>query len=68
VVAVHYVLVVRFAAALLKASLIACPAVLSEATAIREIKTRSKAYSVRSWPSSSRHRRVNRFFVIFVLS
>jgi len=52
---VNYVVVVRFAAALLKASLIACPAVFSEATAIREIKTRSKAYSVKSWPSSSFH-------------
>jgi hypothetical protein len=41
-----YVLVVRFAAALLKASLIACPALCSEATAIKEIKTNSKAYSV----------------------
>ena len=45
---VSYVLVVRFAAALEKASLIACPALCSEATAIREIKTNRRAYSVKS--------------------
>jgi hypothetical protein len=48
-----YVFVVRFAPALLKTSLIACPAVFNEATAIREIKTISRAYSVKSCPSSS---------------
>jgi hypothetical protein len=47
------VFVVRLAAELEKASLTACPATWSEATAINEIKTKSNAYSVKSWPSSS---------------
>ena len=55
--------VFRFAAAFLKTPLIAVAIVPSEPTAAKESKTSSKAYSVRSWPSSSCHSFIRRLFI-----
>jgi hypothetical protein len=47
--------VVRFVAALENTLLIVVPRVCIEAIATNAIKTMSRAYSVKSWPSSSFH-------------
>src|ERR1700722_11124413 len=50
-----HVVVCMFAATFENTMLTDCPTVFREATAIREINTRSNAYSVKTWPSSSSH-------------
>ena len=54
---------VRFAAALENTSLTTVARGPRKATAARESKTSSSAYSVRSCPSSSRHNRGTNFFI-----
>ena len=54
----NYVVAVRFVAALLNALLIAFAKVPSEAIAARASNTSNSAYSVKSWPSSSFHKRI----------
>jgi len=53
--------VVRFAAAFEKTWVTAVPTDFTAVAATRAIRTRSNAYSVRSWPCSSCHRRLIRF-------
>ena len=54
---------VKFAAALENTSLMAVARGPRKATAAKESKTNSKAYSVRSSPPSSGHNRAKSFFI-----
>jgi hypothetical protein len=64
---VSYVLaVLRFVAALVKTDLMAVASVLSVAVAAKANKTRSNAYSVKSWPSSSFQSLTKRSFMEFL--
>src|SRR6266404_3366008 len=54
---------VRFPAASLNTELMAFARVPNVAIAAKESKTSRSAYSVKSWPSSSFHKRIMRFFI-----
>jgi hypothetical protein len=55
---------VRFAAAFENVPLTAVASPPIDPMAARDIRTSRSAYSVRSWPSSSRHSFIKRFFIV----
>src|SRR5882724_70838 len=59
---------VRLVTAFENTPLIAVASALSEATAAKDSRTRRSAYSVKSWPSCSFHKRIIRFFIWCFLS
>src|SRR6266849_6995903 len=60
-----YYVAFRLPAALVNTPLIAVARVPRAPIAARESRTSNRAYSVRSWPSSSFHKRIKTFFIVF---